>query len=159
MPHLSTGTKLFSRQTAVLIWKIKSRSFIPTDVGRGGNKSKPVRPINRLSRISNIINSNNVSGTTKKQQFIKAAIQAGKGGHVIGNFPNKKLHKITSIKKGAGGTVVKSKAIYTFKQGRDVSVKPNGFMRKATLKSTSKMPKIYDEEAKRQIKRLTKWVG
>jgi hypothetical protein len=136
--------------------KIKSRSFIPTDVGRGGNKSKPVRPMNRLSKISNIVNSANVSGTTRKQKFIRAAIQAGKGGYVIGNFPNKKLHRITSIKKAGGGTVIKSKAIYTFKKGRDVSVKPTGFMRKATMNSTSKMPDIYNKEAKRQIQRLKK---
>lgn len=130
--------------------RITNKSFIPLTPARGGSKAKPVRPGNRLSSINRVVNSNSIQGKSKAQKFRKAAVQAGVGGHVIGNDKNKILWKVESI-----GRKIKLKALYSFKQNRSVSVKGTGFMKTASLESASKIEKFYIAEAKKQIKRLS----
>jgi len=134
--------------------KIKRKSFIPTDVGRGGSSAKLVRPMNRLSKINNIIDSTKASGNSRKQRFIRAAIRAGKGGHVIGNFPNQKLYRITGIRKSSSGIKILSKGIYFFKKGRSIGVDPTNFMKLASLQSGKKIEQFFIKKAKAQIERL-----
>lgn len=135
---------------------IKARSFVPSDQARGGSKTKPVRPGNRLSRIKKVVNSTQVAGENRQEKFIKSAVYAGKGGHVIGNFQKAMLWKITSIRRVGRMTRIKKKALYSFERGRDVRVKGTGFMEKASMESAEKMEKWYIEAAKKQIQRLTK---
>ena len=133
---------------------IKGRSFIPTDEARtGGSKAKAVRPVNRLSRVKNIVNSNTISGKSKKQKFLRAAIQANKGGFVLGNGRTKMLYRIISIKKIKGRTIIKKQAIYSYEKGRNVSVSATGFMKSASLKSANDLDKFYIQEAERQFKK------
>jgi hypothetical protein len=136
--------------------KIEGRSFIPTDVARGGNNSKAVRPVNRMSGVTNIINSNKVKGKNRHQRFLYAATLAGKGGFVIGNFEKKILWRIEDIRKSGGKTVIKKKAIYTYEENREVTVKATGFMERASLMSANKMDDFYIAEATKQIERLRK---
>jgi len=132
---------------------IHSRSFVPTDVARGGSNAKPVRPGNRLSGINKIVNSNHGTGT-RKERFIKAAVFAGVGGYVIGNSEKKILWRIDAITKRGAGVKIRMKPIYSFEENRDVKVKATGFMRTASLESGSKMDDFYIQEAKRQIEKL-----
>ncbi len=134
---------------------IEGRSFIPMDTARGGSKVKSVRPGNRLSKITNIINAAKVSGRSKKQKFVKAAIRAGKGGYVLGNFNPQILYKITSITRRGNVMIIKKKPLYSFESGRAIKVSKTGFMRSATLKSNRKLNDFYIKQAKRQIERLT----
>jgi len=134
--------------------KIDKKSFIPTDEARGGSATKAVRPMNRLSRINKVVNASKSSGGSLKQRFLKAAIRAGKGGHVLGNFPNQKLYKITSIQKRAGKLKIRTKALYSFKPGRSVRVKATHFMRTASLMSGNKIDQFFIKEATRQFERL-----
>lgn len=140
---------------------IKKRSFIPTDTSRGGNNKKAVRPGNRLSKINRIVNSRRGTGKNRHEQFVRSAIHAGVGGHIIGNFESRVLWRITSIRKKrvklrgrSTNTIVKAQPIYTFKENRNVRVKATSFMEKATLKSAVKLEQFYIEEAKRQIEKL-----
>lgn len=70
---------------------IRGRSFIPTDVARGGSSARPVRPSNRISRVRRVVNAASAHGKTRHEKFIRSAIYAGKGGYVIGNFDKKVL--------------------------------------------------------------------
>ena len=133
---------------------IKARSFVPSDQARGGSKTKPVRPGNRLSRIKKVVNSTQVAGKNKQEKFIKSAVYAGKGGHVIGNYQKAMLWQITGIKRVGRRTVIRKKALYSFEKGRDVRVKGTGFMEKASLESAQSLENWYIEAAKKQIKRL-----
>jgi hypothetical protein len=140
---------------------IKKRSFIPMDTSRGGNNKKAVRPGNRLSKISRIVSAKNGNGKHRHEQFIKSAIHAGVGGHIIGNFESRVLWRITSIRKKrvklrgrSSNTIVKAQPIYTFKENRTIRVKGTSFMEKASLKSAAKLEQFYIEEAKRQIEKL-----
>ena len=135
---------------------IKGRSFIPTDEARGGSNSKAVRPSNRLSNVKKIVNASNVSGKTPQQRYMKAAMIAGKGGYVLSNLPNKELLQIKSIRKVSGATRIKTKAIYSYKYGRSVSVKPTHFMANASIISGRKIETFFIKEAKRQFERLRK---
>lgn len=137
---------------------IKSKSFIPMDPARGGNKTRPVRPGNRLSTVNKIANSakGKVKGRNKQERFIKSAVYAGVGGYVIGNFDKQKLFRINSIRKKKGNTIIKKTPIYSFEENRSVRVKATGFMREATIESASKMESVYIKEAEKQIKRLKK---
>ena len=131
---------------------IRKKSFIPLDPARGGNKAKPVRPVNRLSQINKIVNSNKVTGKTGRQRFLKAAMQAGAGGYVIGNFEKKTLFRVESATRGR----LKTKALYSFEDNRSVTVSATGFMRKASMTSAKKMNDFYIKEAEKQVKRLKK---
>jgi hypothetical protein len=132
---------------------IKKRTFVPLDFARSGNShSSQILPSNRLNVIKNIIDSTKSRGVNKKQQFIRAAIYAGKKGFVIGNLGNKTLFRINSIKKVDGKTVINRTPIYSFKQGRSVRIrKATHFMREASYQSASKMSKFFIREAKKQI--------
>lgn len=134
---------------------IKAKAFIPTRKARGNNESRPIRPTNRLSRINNIVNSekNKAKGT---QQFIRSAVHAGAKGYIIGNKQTKMLLQITSIRRMRNRKIkIRTRAIYSYEQSRSVRVKSTGFMRRASLKSADKMEKWYQEQAEKQIKRLT----
>jgi hypothetical protein len=134
---------------------IKSKSFIPTDEARGSkSNAKPVRPVNRLSNVKNVVKANKKGA--KKSDFVKSAIHAGVGGHVIGNFIKKKLFRIDSIKKSRGAIKIRKTAIYSFEDGRSVQVKATGFMRSASIQSANKMEMFYAIEANKQVKRLQK---
>lgn len=135
--------------------EIKSRSFIPMDAARGGSATRSVRPGNRLSGITKIVNSNKITGKNKRQQFIRAAKIAGKGGFVIGNTSKKILWRIDDIRIGRG-TRIKKKAIYSYEEGREVSIKGTSFMREASVESARKMDMYFNQEARKQILRLTK---
>lgn len=133
---------------------IKDRSFIPTNAARSGSSKKNVSPRNRLKRLKNVVDANNARGKNRRVKWIKSAIHAGKGGHVITNFRNRAVVKIKSIKRSKKGIKIKTKNIYTFEKNRDVKVKGTGFMRKATVESTKKMERWFIDEAKKQIKRF-----
>lgn len=134
---------------------IKSKSFIPTDEARSsGSNAKPVRPVNRLSNVKNVVKAGKKGA--KKSDFVKSAIHAGVGGHVIGNFIKKKLFRIDSIKKSRGAIKIRKTAIYSFEEGRSVQVKATGFMRSASIQSANKMEMFYAIEAGKQVKRLQK---
>lgn len=134
---------------------IKSKSFIPTDEARSSrSNAKPVRPVNRLSNVKNVVKAGKKGA--KKSDFVKSAIHAGVGGHVIGNFIKKKLFRIDSIKKSRSSIKIRKTAIYSFEEGRSVQVKATGFMRSASIESANKMEGFYAIEAARQIKRLQK---
>lgn len=132
---------------------IKGRSFIPTDVARGGDNSRPVRPGNRLAGINRIINSNKGTGT-RKQKFVKAAQLAGQGGYVIGNNERKILWRIDSITKRRGRIKIRKTPIYSFEDDREITVKGTGFMRSASLQSVNNIDEFYIAEAERQIAKL-----
>lgn len=128
---------------------IEKKSFIATNIARGGSASKNVRPSNRLSSVKSIVNSNTIAGKSPSQKFRYAAAKAGPGGFVLGNNSKKILWRITSIRAG----VIKKSPIYSYKSGRSVSVKATRFMEKASLESAGKMEQFYNKEAKRQFDR------
>jgi hypothetical protein len=139
---------------------IKKRSFIPTDIARGGSNSRPVKVGNRLSKISNIVNVSNAQGKNKHEKFIKSAVHAGKGGYVISNDILWRIDSIKTKKVRVIGryrtTKIKATPIYSFDKGRSVNVHATGFMRRASMESVNKIDQFYITEAKKQIERLMK---
>lgn len=142
---------------------IDHRSFIPLDSARTGESHKQmVKPGVRLSNVKGVVNAANSKGANDKEKFIKAAIHAGRGGFVIGTGNKKKLFQISLINRLSGRdshgrmTRVKAKAIYSFSQGRGVSISATHFMKEATLITASRLPVFYAQEAERQFKRVLK---
>lgn len=142
---------------------IEHRSFIPLDTARAGEShSAMVKPGARLSNIKGIVNAANAKGATPKEKFLKSAIYAGKGGFVIGNGAKQVLYQIQLVNrlKGRDGqgrmTRVKSKALYSFQQGRGVDIRPTQFMHEASMTTAAKLPQFYREEAARQFNKVLK---
>jgi hypothetical protein len=135
---------------------IEKRSFIPLKFARsGGVNTGQVKPSNRLSAIRKIIDSNKSGGRNRREQFVRAAIAAGRRGFVIGNLGKQTLFRIDSIKKVNNRTVVTKTPIYSFSKGRSVQIgRATHFMREASLISVSKMNEFYSQETKRQIQYL-----
>lgn len=140
---------------------ILGRSFIPLKSARiGNNPNKPVRPNARLSKIKKVINARNVKGKTPAEKFMKAIIQAGPDGFVIGG-KKKILYQVkykgrTNIKTKKSKIKFKLIPLYQYRKGRKVRVKPTNFMQKASLQSAEKMEHNFMIEAERQIKRVKK---
>lgn len=131
---------------------IPRRSFVPTDEARaGGSHSKPVRPNTRLKSIRNIVKASDMSGSSRRQKFIKAALKAGKGGFVLAGLRKPMLYMIQGIERENGRTVITKKAIYSYQDGRAVKIGSTSFMREATLNSASRLERYFIEEAKRRI--------
>jgi hypothetical protein len=125
---------------------IDKRSFVPLDGARAGGSSRgKIRANARLSKIRNIVESKDMHGKNKKEQFVRAVNMAGKGGYVLSG---KILWRIDSInKKGK----YKKTALYTFKKGRKVHVESTNFMKFASLQSAEKGELFYKQNAERTI--------
>lgn len=134
---------------------ISGRSFIPVNSSRiSRNKNKNVRPRNKLKNIKNIVNAKKVRGANSRQKFVKSVIHAGVGGFVLSDFRGKRiLWRVNSLNKTDSGSF-KLTALYSYVAGRKVKVNNTNFMAKASLKSNKKMVSFYEEEAKKQVKRL-----
>jgi hypothetical protein len=134
---------------------INKRTFVPLDLARsGGSNTSQILPSNRLKVIKKIVDSTKSKGRNRKEQFIRAAIFAGKKGFVIGNLGKQTLFRINSIKSVGGKTIIGKTPIYSFKQGRSVRIrKATHFMREASYRSAQKINKYFAREAQKQIQR------
>lgn len=137
---------------------IAGKSLIPLEPARVGKSYvKAVRPMNRVTKINRVVNVNKVQGLSSKQRFVKAAIKAGTGGYVLGNFLGDQiLYRIDSliINRLSNKVDIKKTPLYDFKSGRKVKVKATGFMEEASLKSGAKIEDYYIKAAEKQIERL-----
>jgi hypothetical protein len=127
---------------------IKGKAFIPLKAARvGGSDIKVVRPQNRLSAINKVVNARKTKGVSDKQKFNFAAHQAGIGGYVLAKYKAKEiLWRVNSLEGK-----IKLTPLYSYKEKRSVSVKPKGFMQKASMESAQLIEKFFILEAKKQI--------
>lgn len=132
---------------------IGGKSFIPTKYARSGaNNSKPVRPGNRLSGIKKIVDAKKAKGVNDRQKFVKSVYFAGKGGYVLADHV---LWRVNSLNKTDSGSF-KLTPLYSYQPGRNVSVRPTGFMSQAALMSGSQMDIYFIEAAQKQFAKLFK---
>jgi len=132
---------------------IGGRSFVPLNTARvSSSYGRNVRRKNRVTSLSDVVNSNNATGKTKAERFIKSAIHAGVGGAVIGNFGKNIVWRINSIDLKSRKNKINGTPIYTYKQGRSVSVKATKFSQKAAKRTLTVAPNIWTKEAKRQLR-------
>lgn len=131
---------------------IDKKSFIPLKGARvGNNPAKNVRANARLSAIKKIVDVRKMIGKSKKEKFVQAALEAGRGGFVLSG---KTLWKINSFKRGKSG--INKTPLYSFKKGRKVRVTGTSFMQKSSLESANKLEQYYVIEAQRQIEKFIK---
>lgn len=135
--------------------KIGGRSFVPLKSARKGGTNKGlVENKYRTTKFKNIVRAGKQKGGSRGARFIKAAMKAGKGGNVIGQ--NGILFRITKMNKSKKKLKFKSVAIYDFKKGRSPQIKATHFMERSATKSQKMIPRIYQVEGMKQIKRLMK---
>lgn len=135
---------------------IGSRSFIPLKTARtGNNNNKMVRANARLKQIK-IVNTANATGKNDKEKFVKSVIHAGVGGHVLSELNgNGFVWRVNSLKRTKDGNF-KLTPLYSFKDGRKVTVDKTGFVRKAAEQSSEKIEKFYIEAAIKQFQKAIK---
>jgi len=133
---------------------IKGRSLIAMDSARSSKSNKKkVQKKNRISTMPNVVNSRKVRGANAKQRFVKSVVKAGVGGLVLSEYRGKEiLWRVRSLSRSGGK--FKLTALYSYKKGRNVSVKATHFMEKASIKSAKKLDDFYIIEGEKQIKRL-----
>lgn len=145
--------------------KIGGKAFIGMRNARTGRSTnKKIRGNARMSDIpNNITPLNRRSAKSRSQQFIRAAMYALKNsdGYVLGHQTKgggSTLWKVDSISLNVKTRRMKLKAtpLYNVKGGRTISVKATHFMKEASEKSAKKMPKTFNREAERQIKKYLK---
>lgn len=146
---------------------IGGRAFVTTpDARTGGNWKSNVVAKNRITNLENVVNANKVRGRggkrlSKKQQFVRAAFAAqkanGNNALVLGNSVGgvATLSRILSIRKTKdGGLKMRRKALYTYRKGRKVRIKPTGFMKRASHESGLKIETYFANHADKIIKSL-----
>lgn len=135
--------------------KIEGRSFIPMDPARiSGNPNKTIRANARLSRIKlQDARKGKTRGRNRQERFVKAAVKAGKGGFVIGNFSPSILWRIDNIRRDGRNMKIRKTPLYTFEKGRSVRVQRTAFMSEAARKTAAKLPSFYEKEAKRRFEK------
>ena len=132
---------------------IKGRSFVPLKGARKGNSNKGlVEAKFRTTKFKNVIRAGKQKGGSKGARFIKAAMKAGKGGNVIGQ--NGILFRVTKMNKSAKKFKFKAKPIYDFRKGRAAKIKSTHFMKRSQSQSARLIPRFFNIEGKKQIKRL-----
>ena len=140
--------------------QIGSRDFLPyggkskANPARSGNSyGKNIKPNARLKDMK-YTNVKDVKAKTEKQKFIRAVVDTGVGGFVLGNT-NPILWKVISIKK-TGKNRFKLLPLYSFKENRKISVKSTNFMKEATEETTKKIEDFYYIQAKKQFDKALK---
>lgn len=138
---------------------IGGRAFIPLAQARaGGSWRRNVKASARISDIKNkVVDSRRASGRSSREEYIKSAVHAGKGGWLIGNRVkggNKYLFQVRSLKRIDGRMMVKAVPMFAVKRRRKVNPKATHFMQQASTKSAGQMETYYAEEAKKQFAKL-----
>lgn len=136
---------------------IDDRSFVPMKTARvGDSPNAMVQAKNRIKRIDlkAVKYAKNFQGS-RKQKFLRAALEAKKGGYVVSGLNKLALRRINSIKYEKGkGTVVNSTPLYSYKEGHRAKIKPTMFMREASMKSAMRLNAFYKQEFNRRIQRM-----
>jgi hypothetical protein len=151
---------------------IGGRSFIPLKGARTSRSwNKMVKAGMRMGDVANkmikaqdlVRGMRNYSpDKRRRQQWMKSAIHAKKGGMVLGSYKargvgGRYLYYINSVKRKANGkTVVNATPIYHVKRNRAVRVEATRFMRVASMKSAGKGDQFFEQHAERAIKGVGK---
>jgi len=135
---------------------IHKRTLVPTDEAREGKtNSGEVAARSRLTNINAIRFAENQRGVNRRQKFLLSAIKAGKGGFVVAGLNKQMLYRIEALKRDGRKTIVRSKALYSYRKGRSVKIRrATAFMKEASLNSASKLEMFYIQEANRQFQKL-----
>jgi hypothetical protein len=137
---------------------IGGRSFIPLNTSRvASSQKKAVRTKNRVSEVQSIVNARKMSGSNKKQKFMKAVAKAGVGGFVLSELKIKGhrfVWRVNSLNRTSDGKL-KLTGIFIYKKARKVDVDSQKFMQKASYLSHKRLEEFYIIEAEKQIKRLS----
>lgn len=135
--------------------QIGGRSFVPIDSARtSGSHARNVQKKNRISVMPNVVNAQRAKGVNAKQRFVKSVMFAGKGGNVLSEWKGKMiLWRVNSLNRDSNGRF-KLSALYSYAKGRSVKVKATSFMKRASMKSATRMDDFFIVEANKQIKRL-----
>lgn len=125
--------------------QIDGRTFIPLNQSRiSGSNKKTVRAKYRIKNIRAIDKINS------KKDFHRVVHRVGVGGFVI---YRKIVFEIKSLAKRGK---IKLIPVFSFQKGRSVSVRSTGFMERSSRMSSNKMTRIFEVQAKDQIKKFTK---
>lgn len=153
---------------------ISNKTFIAQKGARINNKM--VRANARLDaikgqkyiKVSNHGKTKSGNSTTissRKQQFIRAAIMAkkinGENAFVLGGLNangNRTLSKINSISQNIKSKklVIDRTPLYSVKKGRMVNVKASNFMKRASLETALNINTFYIAQAKKQFEKYRK---
>lgn len=136
---------------------IKGKSFIPSisnEARSSKSKEKKVRKEFRLSQLKKLVRARSAQGSSEGQRFIKTAHHVG----VRGVFLSERgiVWRVNSLTRTSRGSMKLSR-LYTYKSGRSVSIKnATHFMEEAAEKSAKKIPRFFQRNALRQIRRIKK---
>jgi hypothetical protein len=139
---------------------ILGRAYIPLKRARvSNNYMRVTRKKFRIADIKKkVVDSKNAPGSTNQEKWIQSVIFAGEGGFVIGldktGGGNRILWHIRKIGRRDGDTFAAATPIYAVKGQRRVAVGATRFMEKASKKTATRMDWIFEQEAKKAIKRL-----
>lgn len=141
---------------------IGGRSLIPISKGAriAGSYQKNVKKKQRVGNIQSVIDAQKMKGNSPKQKAIKAALKAGKGGHFMSTFTNSAgnriIYEVRGIIRTRSGMKIRNVAVYSYRKGRNVKVKPTKFMERSAKLAAKKLNDNFKIEGERQLKRIFK---
>lgn len=137
---------------------IGGRKFIPLRGARSGkNDNKLVSPKNRISAIKKLYNAGNARGKNDKEKFVRTAIHAGAGGHILSNYKGKRyIWRVDTLKRTMGKWKFKLTPLYVENTDKKVDVQSTGFMKTASTLSAKKMERFFQMAAVKKIQQFRK---
>lgn len=142
--------------------KIGGRTLIPMKTARTSNSdAKMVRKEFRVSNVKNVLDTASSTGISRKQRFVRTAVEAVKrgsdGGFIMHADAGGRV--IYRVKRGRGVRKIKTREgtigvtpIYSVVPGRQVSVAASPFVRRAAIKNHRQTFRIFEQQAKRRFK-------
>jgi len=138
---------------------LQARPFTPLDTARVGKSyQRKVRKKRRFSSIDNVINARTTKGASKAERFTLAALEAGKGGFVLGTQDaegKRYLLRVNSVKRQGGDTVVNSTPLYVYNPDNSFRVPKTGFVAAAAKSVLQNAAKTFRENAEFQISKYS----
>jgi len=134
---------------------IRGKSFIPSQSNEARvskSHAKKVKKEARLSTLKKMVRARSAQGSSEGQRFIKTAHHVG----VKGKFISERgvVWRVNSLARTRGGSMKLSR-LYTYKSGRSISIKTaTHFMQEAAEKSAKGLPRWFQANALRQIRRI-----
>lgn len=142
---------------------IEHRSWVPNDsIREGGTRTGKLLAKNRLGKMKGkvFVKAEDSPEKRLKQKWIRSAIYAkktlGNNAFVLGNEwrGRQTLSRIDNIIYGSGGIKIERTPIYSFKKGRNVSVKGTRFVKRAAHESKLKIEDVFITEARKRFERV-----
>jgi hypothetical protein len=118
--------------------------------------TRKVQKKNQLSKIDQVVDAQDQQGASDAERYIKAAIEAGPKGLVMGTEDaqgRRFLLRVNSVTRRGRNTKINSTPLYVYEQGREINIQGTKFQTRAADKAAERIEEFFKQNAEFQLKK------